>query len=87
MEEQMNLNGRPRRANAGAGIDMFEPTLGGKEHFSYRKKCMLQRQHKVMQRKPLKAQITLLMRKAREKAMDFKTFLQLAINTFFLVHR
>ena len=80
----VNLSGRPRRANAGAGVETFEPTLGGKEHFSYCKKCMLQRQHKASQRKPLRARITLLMREARKKAMNSKTFLQLAINTIFL---
>ena len=75
---------RPRRANAGAGVQTFEPTMGGKEHFSYTKKCMLQRQQKSMERKTLKARITLLMKRARKNAMDSKTFLQLAINTIFL---
>ena len=80
----INISGRPRRTNARAGVEMFEPTLGGKEHFSYRKKCMLQRQHKASQRKPLRARVTLLMREARKKSMNSRTFLQLAINTVFL---
>ena len=57
-EQDTNVMNRPRQANAGAGIEMFEPTLGGKEHFSYRKKCMLQRQRKALQRKPLRSRIT-----------------------------
>ena len=83
-EEQPNPTGRPRRTNAGAGIETLEPNLGGKEHFLYRKKCMMQRQHKAMERKPLRARITLMMSKARKKAMCSKTFLQMAVNTIFL---
>ena len=58
-EQDTNVTSRrPRWANVGVGIEMFEPTLGGKEHFSYRKKCMLQRQRKTLQRKPLRSRIT-----------------------------
>ena len=36
-----SYTGRPRREGAGTGVMSFEPSMGGKEHLIYKKKCML----------------------------------------------
>ena len=76
------LNQRPRRMNAGAGREILEPTMGGKEHFSYRKKMFLQQQKQsIMTRRN---RILLMMKGVRQKSNHPTSFFQMAVKTVFL---
>ena len=75
---------RPRRQNAGTGVMTLEPALGGKEHVTYRKKCMLHCQRQRFNRNTKRAQISLLMRKtSRDNKFNVCMF-QKAVKVTFL---
>ena len=73
---------RPRRLAAMRGIDRMEPTLGGKEHISYRRKLGLlqKRQERLTHR----AQVCLMMRRIRRETHSEKQFTQVMTNVTFL---
>ena len=75
--EQSIAHTRPRRANAGTGTVMFEPSWGSKE----KKKCFLQM--KQRERNTNIAKVTLMTREARKKAKNHQQFFQLAVNQVF----
>ena len=76
------INTRPRRANAGTGATIFEPTWGGKQHLEYKKKCFLQQKRE--ERNTHRARISLLITKERKKAKNKIHLMQLVVNQVFL---
>ena len=77
-----SYTGRPRREGAGTGVMSFEPSMGGKEHLIYKKKCMLHT--KRMERNTKRARITLMMKRVRKDAKSTSSFFQMAMNATFL---
>ena len=78
------LHTRPRRKNAGTGVMTLEPSLGGKEHVIYKKKCMLQYQHQRFNRNTKRAKISLLMRKTSRDSKLNTCMFQKAVHVTFL---
>ena len=81
-DNERYVNRRPRRANAGTGSTIFEPTWGGKSHLEYKKKCLLQRKRE--ERNTDRARVSLLMRGVRNKTQSKVQLMQMASNHVFL---
>ena len=76
-------NNRPRRANAGTGTKIFEPTWGKKHHLEYKKKCFLQQKRE--ERNTNRARISLFIKKERKRSQNKVHLMQLVVNQVFLI--
>ena len=81
-EEPLIQSERPRRLAAMREIERIEPTLGGQEHVSYRRKLGLfqKRQERLSHR----THVSLMMRSIRRRSKNESQFSQRITNVMFL---
>ena len=79
-------NGRPRRARR--PVSRLEPTLSGKEHFEIRERLLFQHGQRIREKEKKRMthrnQITLMMRKVRQRMGNQFFFFQRAVKALFL---